>query len=152
MNHPQSLPITMSAPSNDVVVSGLVISDFDQYCWSLVALEKDEGWQSELWQYLKDMPANVTAKTDIICYWQNNYKLYPTLGCIALNILLIPASSAPCKHLFCAAKKISNNCCVCLGQTKFEELQLMRFAWHNNICDRSTWHSALVEVDDLQEF
>lgn len=70
MNRPRSSPITTSTPSNDVVGSASVMSDFDRYRRSLVALEEDEGWQSELRRYLKDMPADVTAETDIIRYWQ----------------------------------------------------------------------------------
>ena len=59
-------------PTNDadIQVTASVMSDFDRYRRRLVAIEDDEGWQSELRRYLKDMPAEVTAETDIICYWQ----------------------------------------------------------------------------------
>jgi hypothetical protein len=40
-----------------------------------------------------------------------------------------------------------------LGPKKFEELQVMKFAWRNNIPDLATWNSAFVEeVDQLDEF
>ena len=72
---------------------------------------------------------------------------------MALDILPIPASSVPCEHLFSAAKEIADNHHACLGPKKFEELQVMKFAWHNNIPDLTTWNSSLVEeVDDLEEF
>jgi len=30
----------------------------------------NEGWASELWRYLKDLPTDVTKDTDIIEWWQ----------------------------------------------------------------------------------
>ena len=82
---------------------------------------------------------------------QNNHKLYPTLGHIALDILPIPASSVPCERLFSAAKEIADDRRARLGPKKFEELQVMKFAWRNNIPDLATWNSAFVEeVDDLE--
>lgn len=73
-NRPRSTPITTpSTPTNDAdstTTTVSVMSDFDRYRRTLVAKEDDEGWQSELQRYLKDMPADVTAETDIIHYWQ----------------------------------------------------------------------------------
>jgi hypothetical protein len=63
-------PGTGSMTPTNNEASASVMSDFDRYRRSLVALEEDEGWESELWRYLKDMPADVTADTDIIHYWQ----------------------------------------------------------------------------------
>ena len=84
---------------------------------------------------------------------QNNHKLYPILGRIALDILPIPASSVPCERLFSAAKEIADNHRARLGQKKFEELQVMKSAWRNDIQDLTTWNSAFVEeVDQLDEF
>jgi hypothetical protein len=84
---------------------------------------------------------------------QNNYKHYPTLGRIALDILPIPASSVPCERLFSAAKEVADDRRARLGPMKFEELQVMKFAWRNNIPDLATWNSAFVEeVDQLDEF
>lgn len=45
-------------------------SEFDRYHQSLVAMDDDEGWASELRRYLKDRPADVTKDTDIIIWWQ----------------------------------------------------------------------------------
>ena len=39
-----------------------------------------------------------------------------------------------------------------MGPNKFEELQIMKFAWHNNILDLAAWNSGLVEEVDLEEF
>jgi hypothetical protein len=39
-----------------------------------------------------------------------------------------------------------------LGSKKFEKLQIMKFAWRNNITNLAAWNSATVEVFDLEEF
>jgi hypothetical protein len=39
-----------------------------------------------------------------------------------------------------------------LGSKRFEELQLMKFAWRNNITNLAAWNSAQVEVIDIEEF
>ena len=89
----------------------------DQYHLTLLAADEAEGWEAELQQYLKDMPADVMPEMDIILWWQvyklflfnlivlnvlyykqqNNHKLYLTIGHITLDILPIPASSVPCE-------------------------------------------------------
>jgi hypothetical protein len=111
-NCPRSSTITTpSTPTNDADIttttttSPSVMSDFDRYHRTLVANEEDEGWQSELRRYLKDMPADVTVETDIICYWQvchfflfySNFKLkrsHITAPCrtITESILFLDAS------------------------------------------------------------
>jgi hypothetical protein len=41
-----------------------------------------------------------------------------------------------------------------LGAQRFEELQLMKFTWRNDIGDLARWNSAEVEVvdDELKDF
>jgi len=42
-----------------------------------------------------------------------------------------------------------------LGSTRFEELQLMKFSWRNNIPDLAAWNSEQTEevnMDEYQEF
>lgn len=41
-----------------------------------------------------------------------------------------------------------------LGAERFEELQMMKFAWRNNIGDLAAWNSAQVEEIDheMQEY
>jgi hypothetical protein len=41
---------------------------------------------------------------------------------------------------------------VHLGSTKFEELQLMKFVWRNNIPDLISWNSEQTEEVNLDEF
>lgn len=45
-------------------------SEFDRYRQSLVDIDDDEGWASELRRYLKDRPADVTKNTNIVTWWQ----------------------------------------------------------------------------------
>ena len=50
-----------------------VLSDFDCHRLTLLTNQaelQDEGWQSEMRRYLKDLPADVTKDTDIVKWWQ----------------------------------------------------------------------------------
>ncbi|KAG6905204.1 hypothetical protein DXG01_004311 [Tephrocybe rancida] len=61
----------------------------------LITQNLDDEWQTELCCYLKSVPANVNADTDIVEWWLDNHKLYPTLDQIALDVLSCQASSVP---------------------------------------------------------
>lgn len=50
--------------------SKVLSSEFDRYRQTLLEVDDDEGWASELRRYLKDRPADVTKDTDIIVWWQ----------------------------------------------------------------------------------
>jgi hypothetical protein len=39
-----------------------------------------------------------------------------------------------------------------LGAERFEELQIMKFAWRNIVPDLAAWNSVLVENVDLEDF
>ena len=45
-------------------------------------------------------------------------------------------------------------CHAQLGPLWFEELQMMKFTWRNNIGELATWNSAQVEVvdDEMKEY
>jgi hypothetical protein len=88
----------------------------------------DEGWQAELCCYLKDFPANVSANTDLIAWWQDNGSVYPTLWQIAIDYLPCQASSVPCEWLFSGGGEIAIKHHAQLGAEQFEELQVMKFA------------------------
>ena len=50
-----------------------ILSDFNRHCLTLLSNQaelEDEGWQSEMRRYLKDLPADVTKDTDIVKWWQ----------------------------------------------------------------------------------
>jgi hypothetical protein len=59
-----------STPATSAAASASVLSDYDRYRRTLVAEDDDFGWESELRRYLKDLPPDVTAETNIIEWWQ----------------------------------------------------------------------------------
>jgi hypothetical protein len=85
-------------------------------------------------------------------HFQDNHPIYPTLGQIALDILPCQASSVPCEWLFSASKQVATDRHARLGGQRFEELQLMKFAWCHNIVDVAVWNSSEVEQVDLEEY
>jgi hypothetical protein len=121
---------TTQADSLDNVVqpnNESILSEFDRHRLSLLASqdEEEEGWQSEMRRYLKDLPANVRRDTDIVKWWQvcvgisiysiklSNHLLqdngaeYPTLRRIALDFLPCQASSVACERLFSAGGEVA---------------------------------------------
>ena len=71
---------------------------------------------------------------------------------IALDVLPCQASSVPCEWLFSASKQTADSRRASLGAKRFEELQIMRFAWRNNIVDLAAWNSGQTEEVDLDEY
>jgi hAT family C-terminal dimerisation region len=69
-----------------------------------------------------------------------------------LDVLPIPASSVPCERLFSAAKEIADDRRSRLGSKKFEEMQIMKFAWNNDIPNLAAWNSNEVEEIDTTEY
>jgi hAT family C-terminal dimerisation region len=82
---------------------------------------------------------------------QDNAQLYPTLARIALDVLPCQASSVPYEWLFSTSKQTADTQRASLGAKRFEELQIMKFAWRNNIVDLAAWNSGQIEVD-LDEY
>lgn len=88
----------------------------------------------------------------IMFYWQDHATLYPTLARIALDVLPCQASSVPCERLFSASKQTADVRRASLGAKRFEELQVMKFAWQQNVTDLAAWNSAQVEEIELDEY
>jgi hypothetical protein len=85
--------------------------------------------------------------------FQDNGHCYPTLCRVALDFLPCQASSIPCERLFSGGGEITTKRRARLGAERFEELQMMKFTWRNNIGDLAAWNSAQVEeVDELKEY
>jgi hypothetical protein len=83
---------------------------------------------------------------------KNHAQVYPMLALIALDTLPCQASSVPCERLFSAGKQVADDRRASLGATRFEELQMMKFAWRNNIADLAAWNSRLVEEVTMDEY
>jgi len=59
-------PDDLAQPSQESL-----LSEFDRHRLALLSSQdEDEGWQSEMRRYLKDLPADVTKDTDIVKWWQ----------------------------------------------------------------------------------
>ena len=83
---------------------------------------------------------------------QDNAETYPTLARIALDVLAIPASCVPCERLFSAAKLIATDRRSSLGAERFEELQMMKYLWRDNIPDLAALNVEQVEDVDMRDF
>jgi hypothetical protein len=53
-------------------------SEYEHYCQTLLETEDGEGWSSELRQYLKDRPADVTKGTCSVCHAR-----FPDVGVVS---------------------------------------------------------------------
>ena len=132
--------------------SDSLLSKYDRHHQMLISQEADEEWSSELWHYLKEVPADVTRTMDIVKWWLDHAKVYPMLACIALDILPMQASSIPCEQVFSAAKLIATDRCAWLLPAIFEELQVLKFAWHDTLSDWAGLNSDEVEeVDEIDK-
>jgi hypothetical protein len=48
-----------------------LLSEFDRHRLLLVSRQnEDEGWQSEMRRYIKEIPRNITKDTDIVKWWE----------------------------------------------------------------------------------
>lgn len=81
-------------------------------------------------------------------YFQNNGSLFPTFQRVALDFLPCQASSVPCERLFSSGGEIATKRRAQLGAARFEELQVMKFAWRDKVEDLASWNSSQVEEVD----
>lgn len=78
---------------------------------------------------------------------------YPTLARIALDILPIQASSVPCERLFSGGQEVATKRRAQLGAERFEEIQMTKFAWRDDIYDHAAFNSRVVEeIDEMQTY
>ena len=149
---PAQPPPTPIGVDGECIPVKVLSSKYDRYHQSLLEMDDREGWSSELRCYLNDRPDDVTKDTDIIKWWQDYAVLFPTLTWIALNILPCQASSVPCEQLFSASKQTADLHQLSLGSKQFEELQIMKFAWHKKILNNAEQNWAWVEEVQLGEY
>ncbi|KAF8228069.1 hypothetical protein L208DRAFT_1293488, partial [Tricholoma matsutake] len=88
---------TMASNTNNRELNS-ALTEYDLYCQTLLLRVIDDGWQAELWHYLKDIITVVYTTCSAM------------LGWIVLDILPVPASSVPCEPLFSAAKEVEDDC------------------------------------------
>jgi hypothetical protein len=78
--------------------------------------------------------------------------MYPTLSRMARDVCAIPASSVPCERLFsCGAGTVTDRQ-ACLGAERFEQLQVLKFAWRKSAVDCAATNSLIVEEVLLEDF
>ena len=82
----------------------------------------------------------------------NHAKEYPTLACIAIDLLPAQASSVPCEHLFSACKKTAMDHHSCLSADRFEQLQVLKFAWCDQIPNLTTFNNDDENFIDLTTY
>lgn len=88
----------------------------------------------------------------VLTFGQDNCHAYPTLARIAIDVLACQGSSVPCERLFSGSKLIADDHRSRLGAARFEELQVMKFAWRRNIADLAAWNSMDVEEVELEVY
>ena len=149
---PSQPPPTQIDADGERLPVKVLSSEYDLYRQSLLRMDIGEGWSSELRRYLNDRPSDVTKDTDIVEWWQDHSVLFPTLARIALDILPCQASSVPCERLFSASKQTADLRRSSLGAKRFEELQIMKFAWCKKIVDNAEQNWVRCEEVQLGEY
>ncbi|KAF5383745.1 hypothetical protein D9615_003755 [Tricholomella constricta] len=144
---PQPSPTPhLTLPDPDSSRQDSFLSEFDRHRLTLVSQGgANEGWQLELRRYLQDMPAEVTRDTDIVGWWSNYAKVYPTLARIALDVLPSQASSVPCERVFSSSKLTATDRRARLKAEVFEELQVLKAVWRATTIDLARHNSEEVE-------
>ena len=69
-----------------------------------------------------------------------------------MDICAIPATSVPCEQLFSAGAKIATDHRSHLGSDRFEQLQILKHAWQDQIVDAASFNSSEIENIYLDEF
>jgi hypothetical protein len=133
----------LSNSDNDSDMDDNPMAEFDCHRQTLITHDRKEDWNAELCRYLRDMPDDVTVKTDLIDWWlvcifwfhfvfdnklikQENAKTYLTLARITLYVLPSKASAVPCEQLFLSAKLTATDRRSRLKAEIFEILQIMK--------------------------
>lgn len=155
--------ITVPNVSDEGEAASEGTSEFDKYHETLLSDDAEEGWAPELRRYTKTMQRDVKKDTDIVKWWQvssscfeillftnlsgpkDHAHVYPTLACIALDILPSQASSVPCERLFSGTKQVATDRRASLGNTVFEEVTITKSAWGPGLCDVAAWNVVQME-------
>ena len=82
--------------------------------------------------------------------YQDHANEYPTLARITKDVCAIPATSIPCEQPFSNGAEIATDRRNRLGAERFEQLQVLKHAWHHEIVDQVMLNSAFAEEIPLE--
>ena len=105
-----------------------------------------------LWSGGRYVHEHVIIVAPSLMVHQNHAIEYPTLARIALDYLPSQASSVPCERLFSASKQTAVDRCACLHHDKFEQLQILKFAWRGDVSDLASLNDEDEDEVDLSMF
>ena len=71
---------------------------------------------------------------------------------IAKDVCAIPATSVPCERLFSGGVEIATDQRNRLSAERFEQLQVLKDAWRDNVVDHAILNSTFVEEVPLEHF
>ena len=74
------------------------------------------------------------------------------LAHIAIDVLPCQALSVPCECLFSACKETATDHCSRLSSKKFEQLQVLKFAWCADISNLAASNQQDEEIVDLSTY
>ena len=78
--------------------------------------------------------------------------MWPTLGCMALDILPIAAASVGIESLFSHAKEVSTDHRASLDPELFEQIECLKYHWTPKLVDYAHVNHQRVEQVDLRDF
>ncbi|KAG5649809.1 hypothetical protein H0H81_001913 [Sphagnurus paluster] len=128
---------TATSTSTLAPPAGSILFDFNRHRQRLVNgdTRSEENWQSELRRYLNVVERDVSPETNLLAWWQDHAADYPILARITIDVLPSQASSVPCERLFSACKETTMDCRARLSTDRFEQLQVLKFFWRDQIPD-----------------
>ncbi|KAJ3807163.1 hypothetical protein F5876DRAFT_20514, partial [Lentinula aff. lateritia] len=75
-----------------------------------------------------------------------NQHKFPCLYCVALDVLPVQCSVAPCKYAFSSSKETNSLCCFHLSSYMMEVLQVLKHIYHSDCLKFSS--SWIAQVND----
>ena len=161
---PSTITKLASSSSSNPTSKRPLKSEFDRHHCELLQQASvwldSGGWKTELRCYLNDIPTDVLKETNIVTWWavhisytfilvlkllQAHSNEYPTLARIAMDVCAIPATFVPCECLFSAGAEVATDRRSHLGADKFEQLQMLKHTWCDNVVDTTRLNSSTTE-------
>ena len=69
-----------------------------------------------------------------------------------MDVCAIPATSIPCECLFSAGAEVAIDRWSRLGADKFEQLQMLKHTWHDNVVNTTRLNLSTMEEEYLDGF